>query len=1383
MNTTARCFLITLCFSLSTIDFQATHLIGGSLSYEYLGQNVNGTYRYRIFAITYTDCGPTSNFPDPEGSIPIAIYTNNLNAPNAPKFLADEIVLSLISFQEVQPDLPSSCTVAADVCVEEGFYEAFVDVPLNFGGYWLYYDRCCRNDAVVNLQALQGVGFTTYIPSPLVVNSSPFFNAPPTPYICAGDTATFLNTAVDPDGDLLVFSFINPFRGNSSDTNPNPGVFGYPDPITWPIPNATYNATYNQNSPFGAGGYAFINGATGLTEYSSPNSGQFAVAVEIKEYRNGNLIGITRRDLQLLVINCPPNPAPNLSAVGGGQTDFTVAEGEQLCFPVNFIDQNGDSLFLSSNGEVFDTDILDPVATITTPQEGLASVQADFCWETTCDQGRQNPYFFSATATDNGCPPKSASIVYTIQVVPFIGSSFINGNGNACEFSTETYTTDEFTGGDYVWTTAGGSIISGQGTNEIEVEWGASGAGQVSVTATNGIGCVGDPFDLDLAILPLPNIDAGLDVVICLGDTISLGGNPTGPTGSFYSWTPLGEIENGSVANPNVFPSASGMYFVTVVGPANCSATDSVMVTVNETPYTISEDVDLCFGTSTVLVATGGVTYSWTPGDSLDDPSSDSPIANPSESTVYEVTLTDSNNCQVTDSVIVSVFEVPVAEAGQDTILCGSALNLFAEASVGIGTWSFPAELTLSDLNNPNSLVSTALEGTYTLIWTEVNGGICSDQDNVDITFIDQPMADAGEAQNLCGLSGLLSAIPSLGTGIWTIPTGLTLSGLNDPEAEITADAYGSYTLTWSEENNGCTSEATVDISFTEQPAAEAGEDDGVCGDSYTLSATPSVGTGTWSGPVNVSFSDVNNPAATVTLTGAFGAQQLTWTEDNGNGCADSETITITFNPFPVVDAGEDQSICALETILEASTDIGTGTWSGPADVTFTDVSSGNSGLTGNTPGAYILTWSAELNGCTSTQQVLIEFLEVPVADAGEDEELCLFSSLFLDASGGDQYEWSPSESLDASDVSNPSASPEQTTTYTVLVTLDNGCTDSDEVIITVNALPFIDAGEDVGYLCTGDAIQLQATSGLSTYSWSPSSGLSATDIENPLASPDTAAVIPYTVTVTDVNGCENSDVVVVTVNPIVPTAAGNDTLVCTGEPVILGGSPTSPAGSSFIWSPVEGLNDTLAANPIATPSVTTTYTVISSNSICEGQSTVTVNVENVPELTFDIQASASCEELKINFLNSSDFDLSYAWDFGDGNGSAEYSPSHSYGFNGQYLVLLTATSDLGCTYTTDTLINADDFATYFPVDLINVITPNGDGENDVLDVGLRGAISECLNMEVFNRWGQIVFKSFGNNTQWDGRTPAGELVSPGVYFYFIELKGSEYKGSVHVIY
>ena len=307
-------FKITLLSVLIFLGLNAhsSHLIGGNLAYEYLGQ-VGGNYQYKILYTIYVDCGPTSNAPNPFATEEIGVYTHDLqNSPmgGGDKTRIQLVTVNLISTTLIEPDLPSGCSVGSSTCIREGKYEGIFSVPLNFTGYHLYGDICCRNGAINNLTnpVTQGTGFHAYIPPPLIENDSPVFTDVPIPFLCAGDTTSILNSAFDPDGDLMVFSFVEPFRGFGTQ-----GFYpGPPATLTWTLDPVVYAGTYSFTQPFGPSSYSSINASTGLTQYMAPATGNYVVAVEIKEYRNGNLIGVSRRDLQLLVINCPVNPPPNL---------------------------------------------------------------------------------------------------------------------------------------------------------------------------------------------------------------------------------------------------------------------------------------------------------------------------------------------------------------------------------------------------------------------------------------------------------------------------------------------------------------------------------------------------------------------------------------------------------------------------------------------------------------------------------------------------------------------------------------------------------------------------------------------------------------------------------------------------------------------------------------------------------------------------------------------------------------------------------------------------------------------------------------------------------------------------------------------------------------
>ncbi|MCP4082770.1 MAG: hypothetical protein GY743_21285, partial [Planctomycetaceae bacterium] len=230
--------------------------------------------------------------------------------------------------------------------------------------------------------------------------------------------------------------------------------------------------------------------------------------------------------------------------------------------------------------------------------------------------------------------------------------------------------------------------------------------------------------------------------------------------------------------------------------------------------------------------------------------------------------------------------------------------------------------------------------------------------------------------------------------------------------------------------------------------------------------------------------------------------------------------------------------------------------------------------------------------GCTDSDDVIVTVNPVPQADAGPDVAVCDGECTTLTASGGINYLWSNSATAPSIDVC-----PSNTTTYIVTVTDANGCTASDDVIVTVNPLPVADAGPDVA-VCLGDCTLLTASGGVS-YFWSNQETTASIDV-----CPNTATT--YTVTVTDANGCTDSDDVTVSINPNPTAEAGKDVAICNGDCTLL----TAIGGQTYLWSN----NETTASIDVC-PNTTATYTVtVTDANGCTDSDDVIVTVNPVPQ-------------------------------------------------------------------------------------------------------------------------------------------------------------------------
>ena len=233
---------------------------------------------------------------------------------------------------------------------------------------------------------------------------------------------------------------------------------------------------------------------------------------------------------------------------------------------------------------------------------------------------------------------------------------------------------------------------------------------------------------------------------------------------------------------------------------------------------------------------------------------------------------------------------------------------------------------------------------------------------------------------------------------------------------------------------------------------------------------------------------------------------------------------------------------------------------------------------------------------------------------------VCNGSSTTLTASGASSYSWSPTTGLSSGTGASVTASPSSTTNYVVTAQDASSCVQTKTVTVTVNALPTISISPSSPSICSGGSTTLTA-SGASTYTWSPTTGLSASTGASVTANPSSTTT--YSVTGTNSNGCVKTQTVTVTVNtPSTLTFSPSAPAICIGSTTTV----TASGASTYSWSPSIGLNTTTGATVAANPTTTTTYSInyTSSNS-CVGSTTLSVVVNPLPTLTLSPSSPAVC--------------------------------------------------------------------------------------------------------------------------------------------------------------
>jgi gliding motility-associated-like protein len=727
------------------------------------------------------------------------------------------------------------------------------------------------------------------------------------------------------------------------------------------------------------------------------------------------------------------------------------------------------------------------------------------------------------------------------------------------------------------------------------------------VTITIGTNCKNtDTVNVTVNPLPVAAISNN-DTTICSGESVQL--NASG--GITYSWSPVTGLNNPSISNPVATPATTTTYTVSVTDNNNCTDTKNIIITVNNLPVTdAGNNASICINGSIQIggtpTAPAGSTYNWIPSGTLDNSTIANPTATPVTTTTYYVTATGTNGCSNTDSIVVTVNNLPFADAGTDKSICfGSSVQIGGNPTGPGGStfnWAPSGSINNSSIANPTA--SPTVNTTYIVIVTDANN--CSNTDTVNITVNSLPVATASNDTTICaGFSVQLSATGG-NTYAWSPSAGLNNPAIFNPIA--TPSNTTMYIVTVTDLNN-CTDTESVIITVNQLPNANAGPDTAVCfGGSIQIGGSPTGPAGStynWSPLGSLDNSTIANPTATPSATTPYIV-----TVTDANNCENKDTIVVTVNPLPIVNAGPDKAICQGGSTVIGGTPTVTGAvvlWSPSSGLN--NIFLMNPTASPSSTTTYIVN-AADNKGCINKDTVIVTVNPNPVADAGLDVAICIGDTALLNGTGGGIYNWSPAGSIDNNAISNPKAFPVTTTKYYLTVTNGFNCTNTDSVTVTVNSLPNANAGPDA-WVCPGDSIQLSASGGVS-YFWSPSTGLSNPNISNPKASPPDTII--YIVTVTDANGCVNTDTIKLDRGPVVPTIAGGPVVtICLNDSVQIGGAPTGPPNTLFSWSPVTGLNNASLANPMASPATTTTYYVNTQNFNCTGVDSIQVVVNNLP--------------------------------------------------------------------------------------------------------------------------------------------------------------------------
>ncbi|MBI5645949.1 MAG: T9SS type A sorting domain-containing protein [Ignavibacteriae bacterium] len=657
-----------------------------------------------------------------------------------------------------------------------------------------------------------------------------------------------------------------------------------------------------------------------------------------------------------------------------------------------------------------------------------------------------------------------------------------------------------------------------------------------------------------------PRVTMGAGPELCRGEEAALASSVTeGRAPYTYTWLPSAGLSDPAVPDPLASPDSTTVYTLYVSDANGCTGRDSVRVVVLDRPRAAAGgDTSLCLGASTRIgaPAAGGTptyTYVWTPPGELDDASSPTPRLTPGASGAFVVTVTDAKGCTDSDTVHVTVHTPPRAAAGNATTLCaGRSTRIGGEATGGtapyVYTWSPAAGLDRRDIAMPTA--APAVSTTYHVTVTDAYG--CTATDSVRVTVAPNPVVDAGTGTMICaGERALLDARVSTGTApytyAWTPPSDIPLPFT--PRAEAWPARSTTYHVLVTDAN-GCTAEDSVRVTVLPAPVPHitAGGRTTFClGDSVVLEADTGYTTYRWRTPRGDSL------AGRRIMARADGVYLLAVT--NRDGCTGHDSMMVRVLPgFALgVTLRGAAAFCAGDSaLLEAQDGYTDYVWRNERD----SVIATTRACVARQGGTYTAT-ARDSTGCRGLSQplrIVVHALPAP-AIAGPRASCANGRGTYtVAAQPGRGRVWRVTggsiESGQGTARIGVRWGASDTGVVEVTETVDSsGCTRRALFVVTIGtSLEPVVTGPHT--LCAGDTASLDAGEGYATYEWREAATgtvVATTRVHR------TAARGPYTVYVTDGEGCSGSSVahlLTVFERPVVTIQGAGD--LCEGDTVLL---------------------------------------------------------------------------------------------------------------------------------------------------------------------------------------------------------------------------------------
>lgn len=805
------------------------------------------------------------------------------------------------------------------------------------------------------------------------------------------------------------------------------------------------------------------------------------------------------------------------------------------------------------------------------------------------------------------------------------------------------------------------------------------------------------------------------DVSLCSVVPVNLSATPSSMGNYTYTWSPNTNLSSTTNPSTTSTTNSSITYYVNVVSDFECSVTDSVQIYIaSQATAQIIGDTVVCIGDSTNIEvsmtgSSGNFAATWTDQNNVVVSNDFELNQLPTVSQWYFVTLEDTvANCQTLDSVYLTVNNL-LLNIGNDTTLCTENGYQFSVQTTYVNptiSWSNSGNLTNSNTLSP-SLINPVSQ-YYTLTLTE---GTCQSKDSLLITYFSRPNVVDSLTEHICEFDTLIVNMNGGTNYVWDNPSLIQNGGTATPG--FFPSSYTEFYLNF-DYGLGCHSTDSLYIDVVPYPQISFIDTIYKCPTNAVLLS-----------PIftNVDVINWSTTQQTATITVS---QSNTYYVQGTNLCTTiMDSVSVIDYAISQVDLGPDSSLCYYESMIVTAGNIDPTT-----TVVWSNAFPGNS-QTSVAPN-YLTVIATDTNFCSTYDSLTITLSPVAPISLGPDFTYCSSANPVLTVNNFtmDHYLWNTGDTTTSIPINMGG-------TYIVFGVDQYGCNYFDSVTVTEVPNPHPSITGNLQY-CPGLTTDLSTDLAYPTYVWSTGD-----------FTPSITVGAPYGqiwVQVTDANNCIGSDTVNLSEIQLPPFSLGPDYAICPADFTQIDAQIIG--GSGYVW-------DNVFPNPVYTTGVGTHFVEFTFNT-CQMYDTIIITPKALPTISLGSDVT-TCPGDDIAIYPFATFYDSIVWQ--DSSTNIPFIPQEDLLMFDSLYVVATA---YGCGSATDSMlvyVENCNCIIYIP----NTFTPDGNEFNNTFGI-THLCDFESFELNIYNRWGELIFTSFDPAFQWDGALADGSMCPDGTY-------------------